>query len=150
MNLPLFVCSKCKSSERESLLLQIDIQMNNKEGNDKKEKIITPSDYSSLNNLEIIDYPYSINHNKDEEKINNESYLKVHGLLEENLDNCYAENKATLNSSSGIIRNEDSITQNKMMLNNLYNYYNNKNNTTNNNFNQNINKKKEKKIIILK
>lgn len=150
MNLPLFVCSKCKSSERESLLLQIDIQMNNKEGNDKKEKIITPSDYSSLNNLEIIDYPYSINHNKDEKKINNESYLKVHGLLEENLDSCYAENKATLNSSSGIIRNEDSITQNKMMLNNLYNYYNNKNNTTNNNFNQNINEKKEKKNYNIK
>ena len=156
MNFSLFGCEKCGFSGKESFLMSKDSQMNKDERFKKEKSLISSKNDTSINNLEIIDYPYPSNLNTDESfkkifkniihkddnniTINNDSFMKIHGLIEENLDNNnLGVNKNTLNSSSGIIKNEDSITQNKIILNNLYsNYNNNILNKKNINYNNNI------------
>lgn len=135
MNIPFLACNKCKISE--SFLGLKDPIINNDNKTSDKISNSSKDNNNSTNNLEIIDYPYPTNFNQDEiyynnsngknlktdenyENKNNESFMKVHGQLEDTLDNNYGINKVTLNSSSGIIKNEDSITQNKIILKNLY------------------------------
>ena len=155
------ICTNCNNSEKESFLLLKGNKIKNnnnclKEDN-KKEQLITTSDdnNNSTNNLEIIDYPYSINFNQDEtfqinandlnigiennyEILNSE--MKKENFIEDGFkENNYASrniNRITLNNSSGIINNEDSITQNKILLQNLYSNYN-KNINNNENINEN-------------
>ena len=158
MNFPLFSCKKCGFSGKESFLMSKDSQMNKDERFKKEKSLISSKNDTSINNLEIIDYPYPSNLNTDESfkkifkngthqddnniTINNDSFMKIQGLIKENLvNNNLGVNRNTLNSSSGIIKNEDSITQNKIILNNLYSDYNNNNilNKKNMNYNDNSN-----------
>ena len=159
MNIPLLSCNKCKISEKDSFLIPKDSQINNEERYIIEKSLISSKNDNSTNNLEIIDYPYPSNLNTDESfkknvnnkddknniTINNDSFMKIHGLIEQNLNNDLDKNKATLTSSSGIIKNEDSITQNKIILNNLYSNYNNKI-LTKISLNKNIDNKENKKI----
>ena len=159
MNIPLLSCNKCKLSEKDSFLIPKDSQINNEERYIIEKSLISSKNDNSTNNLEIIDYPYPSNLNTDESfkknvnnkddknniTINNDSFMKIHGLIEQNLNNDLDKNKATLTSSSGIIKNEDSITQNKIILNNLYSNYNNKI-LTKISLNKNIDNKENKKL----
>lgn len=141
MNFSLLACEQFKISEGNSFLISKTNTINNKEENQKKELLMTSSNGNdnSTNNLEIIDYPYPSNIEKDvslinntseinykvdenEEIINNESYMRLHELVEEKLNR-----KNSLNSSSDVINNEDSIIQNKKILQNLYSSRNNNN-----------------------
>ena len=122
MNTPLLQCNNCNNSERGSFSIL----------KDKREQLLSSSDENnnSTNNLEIIDYPYSLNYNKKETfqlngtdingKVvqNIESYnndLKKPNILEDGGNNYLSRNFniRILNNSSGIINNEESITQNK-------------------------------------
>lgn len=135
MNFPLISCAQFRRSEENSFLMSKI--SNNKE--EKKEEVCTSSNGNdkSTNSLEIIDYPYPSNYNQEvsfinsgseikfkgdetNETINNESYMRLHELIEEKLNM-----KNSLNSSSCVLNNEDSITQNKIILQNLYNNHNN-------------------------
>ena len=156
MNFPFSSCNKFKTSEKNSFLgLKEAILNKNKRKNTNSSR---DNNNSSTNNLEIIDYPYPSNFNKDDvyynhsnsknlktddnEILNNESYMKIHGLLEERLNNNCGINKNNLNSSSEIINNENSITQNKIILKNLYlqkNLGKNNDNENNNIFQKNVN-----------
>ena len=155
MNIPLFECNKCKLSEKNSFL--ISKTSIHKEEIPKKEKIYTSSgNDNSTDNLEIIDYPYPSHINQDvsfinneseinkkgeetNETINNESYMRLHELIEEKLNKLYSKlgkENNNINTSSGVLNNEDSITQNKKLLQNLYSNQNN-NNAKENNINNN-------------
>ena len=128
----------------------------------KKQQMITTSDdnNNSTNNLEIIDYPYSINYNQDETFPINPSDINIktdlnckflnNVIKKENfMEDGFNEknhisrniNQITLSNSSGIINNEDSITQNKILLKNLYSNYNKKIGGNENNNNNENNKK---------
>ena len=161
MNIPFLACNKCKISE--SFLGLKDPIINNDNKTNDKISNSSKDNNNSTNNLEIIDYPYPTNFNQDEiyynnsngknlktdenyENKNNESFMKVHGSLEDTLDNNYGINKVTLNSSSGIIKNEDSITQNKIILKNLY-FKKNTSNNDNEKKNKNNNIPFDEKIM---
>ena len=157
MNFPLLVCSNCKNSDKESFLLLKGYKIKNNNNfiteENKKEELLTTSDdnNNTTNNLEIIDYPYSSNNNQDETfQINSNNInfktepnykflnndIKKENLFQISRNN----NKIPINNSSSVIKNEDSLTENKILLKNLYINYNNKN------FNDEINKINENKI----
>ena len=169
MNFPLLICANCNTSDKESLLLLKTYLLNerNNYNNEKqKDPLITSSEDKNIstNNLEIIDYPYSKNFNEDEtfQLNSNEINLKElellkNGIIKQNFledginekNNYLSRNDNILlpNASSGVINNEDSITQNKLLLKNLYsNCKKNKDNNENNNNDEN-NKKNEKNNI---
>ena len=160
------VCNNCNNSDKESFLLLKGYKVKNNNNcpkqDNKKQQMITTSDdnNNSTNNLEIIDYPYSINYNQDEtfpinptdiniktdlnyEFLNN--VIKKENFMEDgfNEKNHISRNinQITLNNSSGIINNEDSITQNKILLKNLYSNYNKNIGSYENNNNNENNKK---------
>ena len=160
MNFPLLICANCNTSDKESFLLLKTYLLNerNNYNNEKqKEPLITSSEDNNIstNNLEIIDYPYSKNFNEDEtfQLNSNEINLKELELLKNgiikpnflddgiNEKNNYLsrnDNMLLANTSSGVINNEDSITQNKLLLKNLYsNCKKNKDNNENNNNDEN-------------
>jgi hypothetical protein len=166
MNFPLMVCNNCNNSDKESFLLLKGYKVKNNNNcpkqDNKKQQMITTSDdnNNSTNNLEIIDYPYSINYNQDEtfpinptdiniktdlnyEILNN--VIKKENFMEDgfNEKNHISRNinQITLNNLSGIINNEDSITQNKILLKNLYSNYNKNIGSYENNNNNENNKK---------
>ena len=156
MNFPLLVCSNCKNSDKESFLLLKGYKIKNNNfitEENKKEELVTTSDdnNNTTNNLEIIDYPYSSNYNQDETfqiNSNNINFITEpnykflnNDIKKENLFQISRNNnKIPINNSSSVIKNEDSLTENKILLKNLYINYNNKN------FNDEINKINENKI----
>ena len=118
---------------------------NEKKDSTEKKKLFLKHDYNeSIYNLEIIDYPYSSNNNDDATvKMNssfkgqNENNLINHKEKETNQnlilnpkENQYIKNyyfnkyQNTSDNSSGIINNEDSLVQNKMLFHNYYINYN--------------------------
>ena len=162
------VCNNCNNSDNESFLLLEGYKIKNNNNclkqDNKKEQIINTSDdnNNSTNNLEIIDYPYSIKYNQDKEfPINPSDINKTTDLNYEFLSNDIKKenfiedrfnennhvsrniNRITLNNSSGIINNEDSITQNKILLKNLYSNYNKNIGGFENNNNNNENNKQD-------
>ena len=154
MNIPFLSCNKCTNSEDSFLITKNSLQ-NNKD--DKiKENIYIPSDDNnkSINNLEIIEYPYSYCNQEETEIYNNNTndnllksddnneFINVKEMLEKGLDHHihYRNNEKNMyNNSSGVINNEDSITQNKILLKNLYDNNDNNNNDKNNNIKINVN-----------
>ena len=177
MNL-FFSCNKSNTSIKNILENQNNLSSNKEEKINKK-NLLQPTNGLNYNNdsaynLEIIDYPYSLNYNdentitmnsgkeNDDSKnktifINNLNPLNI---LQEERNNRLKFLKNNLdtnnsNESSIINNNDDNIPQNKMMLNNYYINYNiiNINNINNRNDNDikdeinsgfNINKSKEK------
>lgn len=135
MNFNLFSCNKCNSSVKSSFLASKDISSNEKENGNKQ--LLPPSDdnKSTSDYLEIIDYPYSLNNNDDKtiemnsNQFDDKTKSKINSFFEEeqNENANFFKNKFyknPSNSSSGIINNEDSIIQNKMLLTNYYNNLN--------------------------
>ena len=119
-----------KNKEKEDNKGQEQLLFLNNDGND------------SINNLEIIDYPYSTNNNKDNETIKMNSPYEdkdrqksVEQITNEVSTNLVIEEKENnikrhqnfyfyqniSNNSSGIIKNEDSVQQKKTLLKNYYN-----------------------------
>lgn len=130
MNFPNLACNKCNLSEKDSFSITKGSMAKNKDEINKDNFINLEDNNQSTNNLEIIDYPYSFNSNQDETKTNhieteeNNDYINEKNLLEKGLNDNIRyrnNNRNTLNSSSLILKNEDSITQNKILLKNLYN-----------------------------
>ena len=141
MNFPFLICTNCNTSEKENLLLKGYLK-NDKNNyiNDNKKKLNSNNTSSvdnnySTNNLEIIDYPYSINDDETFQVNSNEVNIKEFEVLNNGLtkskffDEVFNEKNIYLsrnnytvpiNTSSGIINNEESITQNKKLLKNLY------------------------------
>ena len=155
MEFPLFVCNNCNFAEKENYILLKGYkikQYNNTNILDiKKEEYKTSSiddnNSSSTNQLEIIEYPYNLDFNNEDDSL--ELNLKAAKMqLEKNLGmynddirnqsnrNIWEEGNndgtnfksVTENNSSVIINNEDNISQNKNLLKNLYSNYNNINN----------------------
>ena len=158
MNTPLLECNNCNISEKGSFSILKGYKVNNNNDENKKEHLLSSSDENnnSTNNLEIIDYPYSLNYNEEEAyplnsneknaKLGNND-IKKPDILEDGLNNNYLSrnfNISILNNSSGVINNEDSITQNKLLLKNLYSNYNKENNNKENNNKENNNKDENK------
>ena len=151
MNTPLLECNNCNLSEKGSFSILKGYKVNNNNDEKKKEQLLSSSDENnnSTNNLEIIDYPYSLNYNEEEtfpvnandknvKKSKND--IKNPNILDDGLNNNYLSrnfNVSILNNSSGIINNEDSITQNKLLLKNLYSNYNKEKNNQEHNKNEN-------------
>ena len=127
-----------KNKEKKS------IKNKEKEDNKGKEQLLLLNNDSndSFNNLEIIDYPYSINNNKDDatEEMNSpykykEAQNLVNQITNEISSNLLYEGQENKNqrqrnfnfyqnssdTSSGIIKNENSVQKNKTLLNNYYN-----------------------------
>ena len=127
-----------KNEEKKS------IKNKEKEDNKGKEQLLLLNNDSndSFNNLEIIDYPYSINNNKDDatEEMNSpykykEAQNLVNQITNEISSNLLYEGQENKNqrqrnfnfyqnssdTSSGIIKNENSVQKNKTLLNNYYN-----------------------------
>ena len=158
MNTPLLECNNCNLSEKGSFSILKGYKVNNNNDEKKKEQLLSSSNENnnSTNNLEIIDYPYNLNYNEEEAfQINSNDKnvktgnndLKNPNILEDGLNNNYLSrnfNINALNHSSGIINNEDSITQNKLLLKNLYSNYNKENNNKENNNKENNNKDENK------
>ena len=177
MNL-FFSCNKSHTSTKNILENQKNLS-NNKEEKINKKNLLQPTNELNYNNdsaynLEIIDYPYSLNYNDENTvtmnsgKENNDSKNKTIfinnlnplNILQEERNNRlkFLKNNLdtnNLNESSIINNNDDNIPQNKMMLNNYYINYNiiNINNINNRNDTDikdkmnsglNINKSKEK------
>lgn len=180
MEFPLFVCNNCNFAEKENHILlkgyKIKQYNNPKKLDIKKEEYKTSSiddnNSSSTNQLEIIEYPYNLEFNNEDDSL--ELNLKAAKMqLEKNLgmfnddisnrsnQNLWEEGNyegtnfksITANNSSVIINNEDNISQNKILLKNLYSNYNNnnENNKKKNLIKKNGNKKvKGKKLKKLK
>ena len=149
MSTTILACNNCNTtSEKGSISVLKGCIINNNEK--KKEQSINSSDENnnSTNHLEIIDYPYS-NSNEEETFKPNDIDSKTGqeiDFLDVKLNNNYIGRNFqvnALNNSSGIINNEDSITQNKNLLKNLYSNYNKENNDKENKDKENKNKNKE-------
>ena len=167
MELPIFACSNLKISDKNSIAMS----KCSKEETQKSEKICTSSNLNdnSTDNLEIIDYPYPSNINSNiqdlsfinnaseiqikeddnNEVINNESYMRLQELIEDNLNKSISsKQKNSICSSSVVINNEDSITENKIILKKLIINHNNK--TENRNNDDKIKKNKYNKNTTVK
>ena len=147
-----FSCKKQNSSSQNIFINSEKSKINeegkykkNSEKNDNKEQqqlLLNNDNNDSLNNLEIIDYPYSSNNNKDDATVKMNSPYKdkdtqnfVEQITNEVNTNLVLKEKENKNkrqhninfchnfsdNSSGIINNEDSVQQNKTLLNNYYN-----------------------------
>ena len=181
MEFPLFVCNNCNFAEKDNYILlngyKIKPYNNSNKLDLKNEEYKTSSiddnNNSSTNQLEIIEYPYNLEFNNEDDSL--ELNLKAAKMiLEKNLgmynddisnqsnQNLWEEGNydgtnfksITANNSSVIVNNEDNISQNKMLLQNLYSNYNsiNKNENKKNknlikkNGNKKVKRKKNKKI----
>ena len=173
MEFPLFVCNNCNFAEKENNLFlkgyKIKPYNNSNKLDIKKEEYKTSSiddnNSNSTNQLEIIEYPYNLEFNNDDDSL--ELNLKAAKLqLEKNLgmynadisnqsnQNLWEEGNydgtnfksISENNSSVIMNNEDNISQNKILLKNLYSNYNNIKNQQNKN-NKNLIKKNGNKKV---
>ena len=169
MNILFSACNGCDNTiEKESFFhfnkKESRISLISNKYEKPKEEII--SNGSTNNNLEIIEYPYDIDFNDENNNQLNSNYNdiaffqnnydfnvnnNIKNLYDERIYNCeILDNNFNLKnfgniSSSDIINNEDSILQNKALL---LNYYNNNQNLKNNNNkynNKNNNNKSDNK-----
>ena len=141
-----FFACKRRNSSSNNLLSGRNLSPQKKEEKNDKESLLLSKDniIDTTYNLEIIDYPYSINNNDDKTVTMNSDKKKMktknkvtalvnninpqYVLKDEIIDNeKIFNNHFYTNSSqesSGIINNEDNVAQNKMLLNNYYINYN--------------------------
>ena len=161
MNLFYLVCNKCENISEKDIPLNFN-RKNSKSSIIKKNVEMSKDEIissDSTNNLEIIDYPYTINFKEDLSSPNfnklnlkitkNNHYLnninKIQKLPNDQMENSIIDINSKKNSlsSSFIINNEDNFIQNKALLNNYYaKYENSKNNKDNNNNKRNTIKSK--------
>ena len=174
MEFPLFVCNNCNFADKDNYILlkghKIKPYNNPNKLNIKKEEYKTSSiddnNSSSTNQLEIIEYPYNLDFNEEDDSLelnlraakmqleknlgmihDDMSNKSSQNILEEG-NNCDGRNfkSTTLNSSSLIVNNEDNISQNKILLKKLYSNYNNIKNEENKK-NKNLIKKNGNKKV---
>jgi hypothetical protein len=156
MNFPFFSCNKCTNSEKDSLLLTKSSFINNKDDIIKENLILSSEENNnkSINDLEIIEYPYVYCNQEEAELYNintndrsdDNEFINVKDMLEKGLDHHIHyrnnnKNNNIINNSSSVINNEDSITQNKILLKNLYSNNDNNNAQISNNNEIKIDKK---------
>ena len=161
-----FACKKSSSSSLNNLDINPGNSSTNQEEKNNPDNLLlsTNDNNNSSYNLEIIDYPYSSNFNDDKtvtmnsacKNINTKNKTNIlinnynpQKILKEERNNSiklfnYDFYNSSSNSSSGIINNEDSVIQNKMLLNAYYQNYNNFNPNNINNKNNIPNKKQIK------
>ena len=141
MNFINLICNKCDNCNEKDIYLNMNKKdsrnsLINQNINLPKDEII--SNDSTNNNLEIIDYPYSINIKEDyisnyasKKKLHpskNNHFIgdnnKVKKIPEENINNFNNIfnnlQKSSIASSSIIMNNDDSFIQNKALLSNYY------------------------------
>ena len=174
MEFPLFVCNNCNFADKDNYILlkghKIKPYNNPNKLDIKKEEYKTSSiddnNSSTTNQLEIIEYPYNLDFNEEDDSLelnlraakmqleknlgmihDNMSNKSNQNILEEG-NNCDGRNfkSITLNSSSLIVNNEDNISQNKILLKKLYSNYNNIKNEENKK-NKNLIKKNGNKKV---
>lgn len=141
MNFLNLICNKCDNCNERDIYLNMNKKdsknsLINKNIDLPKDEII--SNDSTNNNLEIIDYPYSINIREEyiskfaaKKKLNpskNNHFIgdnnKVKKIPEEKINNFNTifnnSQKNSITSSSLIMNNDDSFIQNKALLSNYY------------------------------
>ena len=159
MEFPLFVCNNCNFADKDNYILlkgyKIKPYNNPNKLNIKKEEYKTSSiddnNSSSTNQLEIIEYPYNLDFNEEDDSLElnlraaKMQFEKNLGMIHDDMSNKSNQNlleegnnydgrnfkNSTLNNSSLIVNNEDNISQNKILLKKLYSNYNNINNEEN-------------------
>ena len=138
MNIPFFQCKKFKFSERNSFLINKGSLINNNQNETSEIKPEENCSQSEIDNLEIIEYPYTSNYKESEDFQINELNIKFdkkfdifkdvikHPKIFQEIDNNFFEqkdfNKNKYNSSSGLVmvNNDDNILNNKILTKNLF------------------------------